>query len=136
MKFSVRPIVDVSSVNDFRYKTELQSIFGDPVDLYFQLFDEDKNLSTKSYESPGLRYIPQALSTLQVTFRNLDDTKNVVRYASQPFAQDLSIWKISVLATDPIRGTVNCKFVLTEPGPPIVTRTFATQAIFLCSETQ
>jgi hypothetical protein len=136
MKFTVRPLIDVSSVNDFRYKTELQSVYGDATDLYFQLFDDDKNFSNCSYEQPGLRYMPPASSTLQVTFRNLNDVKNIVRFATQPFANDPSIWKFSVLSTDPITGTVNCKFVLTEQGPPVVTRTYATQALFLRSESQ
>lgn len=138
MKFSIQPLRDVSNVNDFRYATELECTVGDPTDLYFQLVDQDKLVSPRGYTNAGLRYVPPALSTLQITFKNIDDSKVVTRFASQPYStQDPSIWKVSILATDPISGTVNCKFVLTEPvGESTLTRTASLKAVFLVSEAQ
>jgi len=134
MRFAIQPLRDVSNVNDFRYATEIESVAGDATDLYFQLMDSDKR---PTCQSSGLRYMPPALSTLSVTFRNIDNAKVVTRYASQPFAQDPSIWKVSVLSTDPVAGTVNIKFVLTEPsGQTSIVRTTALRAAFLAAEAQ
>ena len=34
--------------------------------------------------------------------------------ATQPFTQDASIWRVDVMATDTVKGTVNAKLLLTE----------------------
>lgn len=134
MQFAIQPLVDVSNVNDFRYATEIQSTAGDAVDLYFQLIDKDKR---PECQTKGLRYVPPATSTLSVVFKNIDDSKVVTRFASQPFAQDPSIWKVSVLATDPVAGTVNMKFTLTEPsGLTTLARTASLRAAFLAGDPQ
>jgi hypothetical protein len=137
MQFSVIPLVDVQSVNSYQYATEIQGIQGDAIDLYFQLVDKNKNSYLQGFYPAGLRYMPPATSTLQVTFKNVDTAKIVTRYASQPFAQDPSIWKVSLLSTDPIAGTVNIKLILTEPdGESTLVRTFSSKAVLLCGETQ
>jgi len=135
MRFSLLPLIDMCSVNSFVYASEIQGVQGDPVDLYFQLVDLEKNTAQSGFYPGGLRYMPPASSTLQVVFKNVDTAKIVTRYASQPYAQDTSIWKVSVLATDPIAGTVNIKFVLTEPGATPITRTVSIKAAFLCGVT-
>jgi hypothetical protein len=132
MRLQVQVLTDVCSVNSFVYSTEAKWTTGDPVDVYVQLYDADKSLSQYGFYPAGLRYMPPATSTLQVTFQNIDDLKVVTRYATQPYAQDPSIWKISLLATDPISGTVNVKFVLTEPsGNATITKTTSIRAAFV-----
>ena len=137
MRLAVSPLQDVQNVNDFKYCTEVQSTVNDAIDLWFQLQDKEKNLSSHGFSPSGLRYCPPANSTLQVTFLNLNNRKQFTRFASQPFSsQDPSIFKVSILATDPVSGTVSCRFVLTEPsGVGTITKTCSLNACFLVDGT-
>jgi hypothetical protein len=133
MKLRATPLIDCQNVNDFTYATEVSSTTGDPVDLYFQLSNAEKNISTQGYNPSGLRYMPVAGSNLKVTFQNINNCKEFTRYATQPFSQDPSIFKVQVLASDPVAGTVSMKFVLNEPsGTGTITKTCYLQANFLC----
>lgn len=124
MKFSAIPLINVSGVNNFSYSTQIEYTSGDATDIYLQLTDLEKNLAQRAWNPAGLRYIPPALSTLQITIRNIDTSKEFTRYGSQPFSQDGSIWKFSLLPTDPVSGTLSIKLVLTEPsGLSTITRT-------------
>jgi hypothetical protein len=116
MRLNVTALDDVRDVNNYRYVTEVSSTAGDPIELYFQLSDATKNLTQYGFSPSGLRYMPVAGSTLQVIFLNIDNSKQFNRFASQPFVQDSSIWRVPVLATDPVLGTVSLKFILTEPN--------------------
>ena len=129
MKLSARPLVDVEGANDFQYSTQLEYYAGDATTFYFQLIDQEKNPAQQGFYPSGLRYCAITGATLQVTFNNVADSKRVVRYATQPFANDTSIWSVSILATDPLEGTVSLKCVLTEnsgtqQSPVLRTRTF------------
>jgi hypothetical protein len=137
MKLSVTVLDDVEDVNDYHYATQAESTVGDATQLYFQLSDATKNLGQHGFNPGGLRYMPVAGATLQVTFKNIDNRKQFTRFATQPFPQDLSIWKVPVLATDPVSGTVSCKFVLTEPNGVAggLTKTCSLNACFLVDGT-
>jgi hypothetical protein len=137
MRLSITPLQDAQGVNDFIYATEIRSTVGDATELYFQLSDAEKNLTQHGYNPGGMRYIPAAGATLQVTLKNIDNRKQFTRFATQPFPQDLSIWKVPVLATDPVSGTVSMKFVLTEPNGAAggITKTATLQACFLVDGT-
>lgn len=137
MRLNVTPLDDLEDVNDFRYATEVKATAGDPIDLYFQLSDATKNLSSHGFNPSGLRYMPIANSTLQVILLNINNRKQFNRFATQPFPQDPSIWKVSVLATDPVSGTISMKFILTEPNGPAggITKTAQLQACFLVDGT-
>ena len=106
----------VGSVNDFDYVDQVQFTEGDAIDVYFQLIDSSKDKVLQQFKPAGRRLMPAAGATLQVTLDNLDDDKKLVRSATQPFALDPSIWKLSILATDAVRGTVNLLLQLTESG--------------------
>ena len=116
MLLGVRPLVAVAGVNSFVYATRWEGRAGEARDLYLQLVDLDQHPVPADPTLRGLRYAPAAGSTLQVTLLNLDSNKTLVRTAIQPFAGDASIWRVSLLASDPVNGTVNFKFVLTESG--------------------
>lgn len=138
MRLGARPLVDVESVNDFQYSTQLEYHAGDATDFYIQLVDQDKNPTQQGFYPSGLRYCPLANSTLQVTFINISNSKQVVRFASQPFTNDTSIWTVPILATDPLQGTVSIKCVLsenvgTQQNPVTRTRTFNLPAAVLVS---
>ena len=93
---------------------------GDAPAIFFQLIDLTLDRPEQGYSPSGRRYMPVASSTLSVVLDNLDNARKVTRAATQPFASDPSIWKIQLLTTDSVRGTVNLKLTLTEPGTPVV----------------
>lgn len=108
MILSARFLNSVGSVNDFAYVQQAQFVEGDQLDVYFQLTDLAK---------PGNpRYMPAAGATLSVTVDNIDDAKKITRAAVQPFVLDPSIWKLSIMAIDGIKGTKNLLLNLSEGG--------------------
>lgn len=128
MRLSGRVLLNVSSVNSFTYGTEVQASVGDAVDVYVQLVDLDQLPQNQAWQPFGLRYCPLTGATMTVDVQNLDDAKAFTRAATQPFTGDTSIWKLSLLATDPVKGTVSLRFRLNESG---VIRTFTLQAAVL-----
>lgn len=107
MVLSAKVLSDVNSVNSFEYVGQLEVVEGDPFTLYFQLMDSSKDL----------RYVPASSATLSVVLTNIDTAKRVTRSATQPYPGDLSIWALSVLASDPIAaGTITAKLTLVESG--------------------
>lgn len=136
MLLSARMLNDVGGVNSFDYVQIAQASQGDTVDIYFQLIDASKNQSSpNSVWSPtGLRYMPAAGATLQASLRSIDDAKTVTRFCSQPFVQDPSIWRLSLLASDVLVGTFGLALTLIEGSRQ--TRGYLAQAIQLQSQNQ
>jgi hypothetical protein len=114
MLLSVRPLNNVVGVNDFESVDHLEFTEGDGPSLFFQLIDLSKDRSEQGFLPAGRRYMPATGATLQVTFDNLDDAKVVTKTATQPFSGDPSIWRVDLMSTDPVSGTVRAKFALTE----------------------
>lgn len=114
MLLSVRPLNNVVGVNDFESVDHLEFTEGDGPSLYFQLIDLSKDRSEQGFLPAGRRYMPATGATLQVTFDNLDDAKVTTKTATQPFSGDPSIWRVDLMSTDPVSGTVRAKFALTE----------------------
>ena len=121
MLLSARVLSGVTSVNDYCSAEYLEWTQGDTIDLYLQLTDLTKDRSLAGFSPAGRRYVPQVGATLQVRLDNIDDAVAVTRQASQPYpTQDPSIWRVSVAATDVIRGT--CALALTLTEGVVVTR--------------
>jgi hypothetical protein len=138
MKFTGRPLINVSGVNDFLYSTQLEFYSGDAVTFYLQLVDLDRNQGQFGFNPAGLRYCPVTGATLSITFTNIDTSKQFSRIATQPFSQDASIWAVSILPTDPVNGTVSVRGNLTEnygtqQAPDLKTRSFYLPAAILVS---
>ncbi len=131
MQLSARILQNVASINQYRYATEVRTFVGQALDVTIQLADLDQNPSCEGFHPAGLRYVPQAGATMTVAFRNLDAAKAFPRVAVQPFAQDPSIWRVSILASDPLRGTVDLRVTLTEGGAG---RTFLLPAAVLVDD--
>jgi len=113
MLLAARLLNDVNGVNSFDFVTAYEVATGDAFDVYFQFYNAGRGRGS-SPEAP--RYMPAAGATVSVTVLNLDSAKQFVRVAAQPFAQDPSIWRFSILSTDPVTGTVSLKVALTEAG--------------------
>lgn len=106
---------NVASVNGFDWATQVEYTSGDgPVDVYFQLVDLNQDRVSAGFKFGGRRYAPAVGATVQVTIANIDDLVQVVRAATQPFANDPSIWKVTMLATDKVSGTCALSIKLTE----------------------
>lgn len=114
---SARMLNNVASVNAFDWANQVQATAGDgPYDVYFQLIDPTVDTVGAGFKPAGRRYAPVAGATLQATITNINDALQVVRAATQPFANDPSIWKVTLMSTDAIRGTCDLSLKLTESG--------------------
>jgi len=116
MLLSARFLLDVANVNSYEHAAQLEFNAGDAQVIHLQLIDAALDRAEQGFSPAGRRYMPPAGSTLQLTMLNIDDAKKVTRFATQPYAQDPSIWAVSILATDPLKGSVSLKLVLAEPG--------------------
>lgn len=115
MRLGVRMLQNVTSVNAWDWASQVEATQGDTFDVYFQLVDLTRDTPVQGFKPSGRRFVPEAGATMSVRLDNIDDAVALTRAATQPYAQDPSIWKFSVLATDTIRGTCALQITLTEP---------------------
>ena len=113
MLLSGRMLDNVTSVNSFDYADpSVEFTEGDTVDIYFQLINKSKDLAVQEYKPIGLRYMPNTGATLTASVGSISN-----RACTQPFANDTSIWKLSILATDRgLVGNLAITFKLNEGG--------------------
>jgi hypothetical protein len=116
MLLSARFLIDVAGVNSFEHSVQLEFFAGDAQTIHFQLVDGSLDRAEQGFSPAGRRYMPVAGATLQVTFLNIDDASKITRFATQPFAEDPSIWSVPLLSSDPLKGTVGLQFTLAEPS--------------------
>jgi hypothetical protein len=114
MLLACRFLIDVAGVNSFEYSNSPEWYEGDSQTLYMQLIDASLDRPEEGFVPAGRRYIPASGAILTVTLMNIDTAKVVERIATQPYQQDGSIWRIEVLPTDPLKGTINVKLKLVE----------------------
>lgn len=115
MLLSARVLNDVANVNSFEFADQLSWTEGDSVTLTLQLIDASLDVDMKGFYPSGRRYMPPALSSLSVQLQNIDNSKAITRIAVQPFPEDASIWQVTILSSDLIRGTPQMLLTLTEP---------------------
>jgi len=117
MRLNAKILKNVASVNQWQYGSQAYVQEGQSNEIYLQLVDLDKVPGTdKSVALPEnpMRYIPQgSVVTLVATFPSIDSAQELVIEAIQPFADDKSIWKIS-LSSSQLPKTGNFKLKLTE----------------------
>lgn len=116
MLLSARFLNDVASVNSFEYADQAEFTEGDTTSVFIQLVDVSLDRAQDGYIPAGRRYVPASGATLQCTVESIDDSKTLVRYATQPFSADGSVWKLDILGTDNVRGTANIRLKLNEGG--------------------
>jgi len=114
MNLGVRFLSAVGNVNVFSFTTSVEAVAGDAFDVYFQLIDQNQLTNSNGFFPAGNRYMPATGASIVVTVLNIDSAKRFIRVASQPFAQDASILKFSILATDPVPATASLKITVTE----------------------
>jgi hypothetical protein len=109
------------NINSFQAVTQVTCSEDEAVDVYFRLVDTTKK--ENNYDVTNLRYIPQGATTntVSVILRNIDDSKQITRSASAVSSTtDLSLWKVQILSTDNITGTISLKVTLTETSSSTV----------------
>lgn len=115
MQLSARMMDDVSSVNNYSYTPSTELTQGNGSDVFFQLIDAAVNLATSGANPTGRRYCPSTAATLQVTFKSIDNSVTVCRFAALAWpTQDLSMWKITIFPTDNLVGTYTMFLRLTD----------------------
>lgn len=114
MLLSARFLNDVANVNSFEYAQVGQFTRGEAASVYFQLIDASLDGALRGFEPSGRRYIPATGATLSVVVNSIDDGKKITRFATNPFPNDTSIWKLDFLPTDKIDGTATMQLTLTE----------------------
>jgi hypothetical protein len=125
MLLRARLLSDVTDVNHYDFADYVEANEGDAPTFYFQLVDDSVHQNIRPH---GRRYMPPAGTTLSVTLQSIDDASTVTVVATQPFAQDPSIWSIALTAVQVTPGTRAMKLLLTEPGPK-VTNGYVPQAV-------
>lgn len=116
MLLSCRFLDNVCGVNSFEYRPQLRFTEGDGPEIYLQLVDAALDRPESGFNPGGRRYVPPTGAVLQVTVDNINSANVVTRLASQPFPGDASIWKIQLLPTDKVTGTVALRLSLTANG--------------------
>ncbi|MDD5650662.1 MAG: hypothetical protein PHF86_09635 [Candidatus Nanoarchaeia archaeon] len=125
MRLSAKMLENVINVNSWQYTNQAYVSEGQINEVYIQLVDLAKNtqISGRVGEIPEypLRYISQAtIFSVDAIFESIDDSKEFTITGTKPFADDKSIFKFTLTASQ-IPKSGNLKLTLTEDG---VTRTF------------
>lgn len=119
MRLNAKVLKNVANVNSWYYSNQAHVQEGQINEIYVQLVDLDKvpgNDKSSVLPDNPLRYIPQgAVNALEATFPSIDDAADLVVSATQPFADDKSIWKITLSAAQ-LPKSGNFKLKLTEDG--------------------
>lgn len=110
MRLSGRILKQVADANNYDYASQFTYNQGSTVDMYIQLTNLDWNTAN---EFPGIPYHAASGATLQVVLSALNTASVLTAMATQPFATNSSIWKISIPATASF-ASGNIKLTLTE----------------------
>ena len=115
MLLSARMLDGVGDVNTFDTVPNLKLTAGDtPVQIYFQLIDASKDTDFSEVRPAGRRYMPAVGATVSARLEHIDAAKVVTRACTQPFPQDSSIWLLTTVPADWLRGTVTLRLTVTE----------------------
>lgn len=112
MHLSCKFLENCINVNNYMIKSSVTVYDGQMNDIYIQLCDLNQNI----------RYIPQGTTSLTAKFFAINSVNNITVSATQPFADDKSIWKISLGNQLPRAGALT--LILIENSIP---RTFNIQ---------
>ena len=119
MRLNAKILKNVANINQWQYASQTTIQEGQANEIYVQLVDLDKTPGIeKSSVLPDfpLRYISQAAAqALQATFPSIDDAAEFAVSGTQPFADDKSIWKFTLTASQ-LPKSGNFKLKLTEDG--------------------
>ncbi len=125
---------DVTGVNSYEYASTHEMSAGDAGYIYFQIKDAAVFKANQKFFPSGRRFIPAAGSTLLCEVGMLNDAKKIVRSASNPFADDRSIWRLQIFNSDNLAaGTFALLLTLNQAG--VIIRGSIQQAMTVQSDT-
>lgn len=112
MKLGVRVLNSNSTLNNLMHLNQIEVSPGETATVIMQLVD----LTTVSESNRiGNRYMPATGATLSVTIQSNNSANVLTKVASQPFAQDASVWQITLNATETAQiGAMDLLVTLTE----------------------
>jgi hypothetical protein len=119
MRLNAKILKNVAGVNNWSYANQASVQEGQANEIYFQIVDYDQIPGTdKSIALPDapLRYIPQGTEIgLSASFPSIDSAQEFTIIGIQPFADDKSIWKVTLLSSQ-VPKSGNFKIRLIEDG--------------------
>lgn len=98
MKLNLQMLDPSSTLNKLHLLSEVEVYPGSTATIMFQLVDLNQQLSDicDLYS----RYVPASGATVSVVISNLDSANVVTKTATNPFADDRSIWSFDLTATE------------------------------------
>jgi len=104
MRLSAQILENVHNINSYEVVSEAHLSDSGPNYIYIQIVDLSKK---------GIRYMSQAAAySVSAMFTDIDDSQEFEIVASQPFADDKSIFKISFTSSQvPNSGTFVVKLI-------------------------
>lgn len=121
MRLSAKIMKNVLDVNHWQHSNQAHISEGQSNDIYVQLVDLEWSTKSSPEQSVAfmqypIRYISQATSiTVKAKFLSIDDAQEFEITATQPFAQDKSIFKFS-LTSSQIPNAGNMIISINEDG--------------------
>jgi len=123
MRLSAKMLKNVANVNNFEFADSAHVQEGQINDIYLQLVDLDMTPidgDSESLPEHPMRHLPQGAAIgLEITFpalRNESDDPAPEQFtvaATQPFADDKSIWKVTLASTQtPKSGNIKAKLTV------------------------
>lgn len=119
MRLSAKMLKNVVGVNNWSHSNQAYLSEGQANDVYIQLVDLDWTTKASPEQSSAfpqypIRYISQASAVeVKATFLDIDDDQEFEIIATQPFADDKSIFKFS-LSNSQIPNSGNLLITITE----------------------
>lgn len=112
MKLGVRVLNSSSTLNNLMHLNQIEVSPGETVTVVMQLVD----LTTVSESNRiGTRYIPASGATLSVVIQSNNSANVLTKAATQPFAEDGSIWQFTLSASETAQiGAMDLLVTLTE----------------------
>lgn len=95
MNLSFRAINSDGTLNNFYQLDKINIVKENAATVRIQLIDLEKKL-----KEDALRYIPASGATMTVTFFRSQTADVVTKNASNPFADDRSIWQVALTAAE------------------------------------
>lgn len=120
MRLGAKILKNVVNINYWDYSDEAHVFESQANNIYIQIVDLDKSpvLEQKSVAFPEfpMRYISTASAiSVEAIFDSIDDDEQFTVTATQPFADDKSIWQFSLTNTQ-LPKSGNFQIKITEDG--------------------
>lgn len=121
MRLNAKILKNVVDVNHWQHANQAHISEGQSNYIYIQLIDMDWSTKSSPEQSPAyaqypIRYISQATAiTVKAKFLSIDDAQEFEITATQPFADDKSIYKFS-LSSIQIPNAGNLVITIDEDG--------------------